>query len=181
MKKQTFEKGDRVFHYLKGWGEIVHLYSDNWEEVDDNYTVCVVRFESSEEIIHFTKYLATKMLSFTEYTLKGFTQERLTEQTEVLGLRDKLDNILKEYIRLFEEKHEVFFDYAVGDDLMGLLCFGDYLFAIHDIVYDIDNNLPKNLIFQWQDDSFDSITNPHHKKINLQSYARGLRFEHLNK
>ena len=76
MKKQTFEKGDRVFHYLKGWGEIVHTYSDNWEEVDDNYTVCVVRFESSEELEHFTKYLATKTLCFTEYTLQGFSQEK---------------------------------------------------------------------------------------------------------
>ena len=46
-----------------------------------------------------------------------------------MQLRNKLDNILKEYIRLFEEKHEVFFDYAVGDDLTGLLCFGDYLFT----------------------------------------------------
>ena len=177
MKKQTFEKGDRVFDYLKGWGEIVHLYSDNWEEVDDNYTVCVVKFDSSEGLEHYTKYLATKMLSFTEYTLHGFTKESV----RAMRLRDKLDNILKEYIRLFEEKHEVFFEYAVGDDLMGLLCFGDYLFTMRDIIYDIDNNLPKSLIFQWQDDSFDSITNPHHKKINLQSYARGLRFEDLNK
>ena len=80
-----------------------------------------------------------------------------------MKLRDKLDNILKEYIRLFEEKHEAFFEFAVGDDLMGLLCFGDYLFAIHDIVYDIDNDLPKNLIFQWQDDSFDSLKNPQHR------------------
>nr|DAN48265.1 MAG TPA: hypothetical protein [Caudoviricetes sp.] len=76
MKKQTFEKGDRVFDYLKGWGEIVHLYSDNWEEVDDNYIVCVVKFDSGEELEYFTKYLATKMLSFTEYTLQGFTQEK---------------------------------------------------------------------------------------------------------
>lgn len=44
-----------------------------------------------------------------------------------MQLRNKLDEILKEYIRLFEEKHEVLFDYAVGDDLTGLLCFGDYL------------------------------------------------------
>mgnify|MGYP003097006436 CR=1 FL=1 len=44
-----------------------------------------------------------------------------------MKIREKLDDILKEYIRLFEEKHEVFFDYAVGDDLMGLLGFGDYL------------------------------------------------------
>ena len=85
MKKQTFEKGDRVFDYLKGWGEIVHLYSDNWEEVDDNYTVCVVKFDSSKEIIHFTKYLATKMLSFTEYTLQGFTQEKPVNYEEYVG------------------------------------------------------------------------------------------------
>ena len=98
-----------------------------------------------------------------------------------MRLRDKLDSILKEYIRLFEEKHEVFFDYAVGDDLIGLLCFGEYLFNVRDVIYDIDNNLPKNLIFQWQDDTFDSIINPQCTKINLQSYAMGLRFEHLNK
>lgn len=98
-----------------------------------------------------------------------------------MKLRNKLDSTLKEYIRLFEEKHEVFFDYAVGDDLTGLLCFGEYLFTARDIIYDIDENLPKKLIFRWQDDSFDSIINPQHAKINLQSYARGLRFEDLNK
>lgn len=85
MKKQTFEKGDRVFHYLKGWGEIVHTYSDNWEEVDDNYTVCVVKFDSSEELQHFTKYLATKTLSFTEYTLQGFSQKRPANYEEYVG------------------------------------------------------------------------------------------------
>ena len=98
-----------------------------------------------------------------------------------MQLRDKLDNILKEYIRLFEEKHEVFFDYAVRDDLTGLLCFGDYLFTMRDVIYDIDNDLPKNLIFQWQDDSFDSLKNPQHREMNFQTYAMGLRFEHLNK
>ena len=92
MKKQTFEKGDRVFDYLKGWGEIVHTYSDNWEEVDDNYTVCVVRFESSEELEHFTKYLATKTLSFTEYTLKGFTQERPINYKDYVGKWGKFWN-----------------------------------------------------------------------------------------
>jgi len=84
-----FKVGDRVFDYLKGWGEIVHLYSDNWEEVDDIYTVCVVRFESSEELEHFTKYLATKMLSFTEYTLQGFTQEKPVNYEEYVGKRGK--------------------------------------------------------------------------------------------
>lgn len=98
-----------------------------------------------------------------------------------MKLRNKLDSILKEYIRLFEEKHEVFFEFAVGNDLTGLLGFGDYLFTTRDVIYDIDNDLPKNLIFQWQDDSFDSLKNPQHAKMNFQSYAMGLRFEHLNK
>ena len=98
-----------------------------------------------------------------------------------MKIREKLDDILKEYIRLFEEKHEVFCDCAVGDDLTGLLGFGDYLFTTRDIIYDIDNDLPKKLIFECQDDTFDCIINPQHAKINLQSYARGLRFEHLNK
>lgn len=98
-----------------------------------------------------------------------------------MKIREKLDDILKEYIRLFEEKHEVFFEFAVGDDLMGLLCFGEYLFTVRDVIYDIDNDLPKNLIFQWQDDSFDSLKNPQHREMNFQTYARGLRFEDLNK
>ena len=83
--KTIFKTGDRVFDYIKGWGEIVHTYSDNWEEVDDNYTVCVVKFDSSEELEHFTKYLATKMLSFTEYTLQGFTQEKPVNYEEYVG------------------------------------------------------------------------------------------------
>ena len=87
-----FKVGDRVFHYLKGWGEIVHTYSDNWEEVDDNYTVCVVKFDSSEELEHFTKYLATKMLSFTEYTLQGFTQEKPVNYEEYVGKWGKFWN-----------------------------------------------------------------------------------------
>ena len=85
MKKQTFKKGDRVFHYLKGWGEIVHTYSDNWEEVDDNYTVCVLKFDSNEKLQLFTKYLATKTLSFTEYTLQGFSQEKPVNYEEYVG------------------------------------------------------------------------------------------------
>ena len=96
MKKQTFEKGDRVFHYLKGWGEIVHLYTDNWEEVDDNYTVCVVKFDSSKELLHFTKYLATKMLSFTEYGFDDrFSQEKPVNYKEYVGKWGKFWDVTK--------------------------------------------------------------------------------------
>lgn len=84
MKKEieflTISKaGERLYTYTAIIGE----------EVDDNYTVCVVKFDSSKEIIHFTKYLATKMLSFTEYTLQGFTQEKPVNYEEYVGKRGK--------------------------------------------------------------------------------------------
>ena len=34
---------------------------------------------------NFTKYLATKTLSFTEYTLQGFTQEKPVNYEEYIG------------------------------------------------------------------------------------------------
>ena len=103
------------------------------------------------------------------------------QKKQQMKLRNTLDDILKEYIRLFEEKHEAFFEFAVEDDLMGIICFGDWYFNISDIIYDIDNDLPKNLIFKWQEDHINDDKNPERKVINLQSYARGLRFEDLNK
>ena len=70
-----------------------------------------------------------------------------------MGLRDKLDNVLKEYIRKFEKKHDCRFEYAVSDDLTGIISFGDiYFFHISDIIFDIDTNQPKGLIFEWIND-----------------------------
>ena len=97
-------------------------------------------------------------------------------------LRRELEETLMAYIRLFEEKHDVNLQYAVNDDIMGVLDFGDvYCFHIADVVYDIDHDLPKGLILQWAEDSIDDSKNPTRQTINLQSYAMGLRFEDLQK
>lgn len=93
-----------------------------------------------------------------------------------MGLRDKLNSVLKEYIRKFEEKHDCRFEYAVSDDLTGIISFGDiYFFHISDIIFDIDTNQPKGLIFEWMSDCAEN----QHKIINFRSYAMGLRFEDL--
>ena len=119
MKKQTFKKGDRVFHYLKGWGEIVHTYSDNWEEVDDNYTICVVKFDSSKEIVHFTKYLATKTLSFTEYKLQGFTQEKPVNYKDYVGKWGKFwDTAYKNTVIIAKLS-----SYLLGDGYRSFRCY----------------------------------------------------------
>ncbi len=88
-------------------------------------------------------------------------------------MRKKLDKILMDYIRKFEEKHEVVFYFAVNDDLMNILCFDPYYFNISDVIQDIDNDYPKGLIFDWHEDSVEF----HPKQINLESYVKGLRFE----
>ena len=97
-------------------------------------------------------------------------------------LRKEWEEILMGYIRKFEEKHDVELQYAVDDDIMGVLDFGDvYFFNTTDVVYDIDHDLPKGLILQWAEDSADDNKNPTRQTINLQSYAMGLRFEDLQK
>ena len=90
-------------------------------------------------------------------------------------MRKKLDKILKKYIKKFEKKHDCYFEYAVVDDLMGVICFGDVLFFdIADIIYDIDTKQPKGLIIDWL---YDSINQD--KYINFQSYSKGLRYEQI--
>ena len=64
--ENIFKKGDRVFDYTYGWGI-----------VDDNYDFTIrVKFDSiSNNTVLFWGILF-KTLSFTEYTLEGFSQER---------------------------------------------------------------------------------------------------------
>ena len=95
-------------------------------------------------------------------------------------LREELEEILKSYIRKFEAKHDVEMQYAVDDDITGVLDFDDvYIFDITDVIYDIDHDLPKGLILQWAKDSVDDSKNPTRQTINLHSYAKGLRYEDL--
>lgn len=92
-----------------------------------------------------------------------------------MGLRNKLDNVIKEYIRKFEKKHELEFEYAVSDDLMTALCFEDYFFGINDIIHCEDAKQPKHLILEWHDESVKNEG----LNINFQSWCMGLRFEQL--
>ena len=72
MKKETFKKGDRVYHTDFGWGVI--------EDIDncDSSLPLLISFDSGT-----SHYTPTKSVSFTEYTLQGFSQERPIELPEV--------------------------------------------------------------------------------------------------
>jgi len=84
----NFKKGDRVYHFQHGWGTV--------KKVDGIMSVIFT---------HGTvTFIEGRLLSFTEYTLKGFSQERPIELPEVGELclfrdSDSFDWVLREFIR----------------------------------------------------------------------------------
>ena len=65
-----FKVGDKVFHFSYGWGEILDLLSrDEWVKI---------RFKDNTY-----SFIGYNYISFTEYTLQGFSQERPIELPEV--------------------------------------------------------------------------------------------------
>ena len=97
MKKQTFEKGDRVFDIRFGWGTVV---DDNSGQI---YAVGV-QFDKddSQEVIFYTgdgkRNLGEEfpLLSFMEYTLQGFTQERPINYDDYVGKWGKFWAVIKD-------------------------------------------------------------------------------------
>ena len=63
-EKSVFKVGDKVYHFTHGWGII---------DVLDSF----VTVSFNDKKIHFNHN--TQLLSFTEYTLQGFSQERPIE------------------------------------------------------------------------------------------------------
>ena len=79
---ETYKVGDKVYHYDYGWGKVLE-YSDHGS------TPVKVNFPEVDATIWFTKdgrerhIQRVRVLSFTEYTLQGFSQERPIELPEV--------------------------------------------------------------------------------------------------
>jgi hypothetical protein len=84
MEKEIFKVGDRVFHFLCGWGTI--------KEIKDS----MIYIEFNGQKTHVSSN--NNLLSFTEYTLQGFSQERpiiLPEVGELCLVRDFKDSVWK--------------------------------------------------------------------------------------
>lgn len=71
MEKQIFKVGDRVYDINSGWGKVISVRSDL-------YPIRVDFASHSESYSKDGKYCMTMKatLSFTEYALEGFSQER---------------------------------------------------------------------------------------------------------
>ena len=86
MKKEIFRVGDKVFHIDYGWGVVIDFDA---EEVH-----VTINFKEDFNI----RYYELQGVSFTEYTLQGFTQERpivLPEVGELCLVRDSKNAVWK--------------------------------------------------------------------------------------
>jgi histidinol-phosphate/aromatic aminotransferase/cobyric acid decarboxylase-like protein len=86
--KTIFKVGDKVFDYQFGWGEVVAISGTDhpirviYDSIESGY------FYSKDG--EFRDKCINPTLSFTEYTLKGFSQERpeLPEKGDVVWVRN---------------------------------------------------------------------------------------------
>lgn len=123
-----FKVGDRVYDIRFGWGIVNFTYSMDWNKVQPEFLVCEVKFDKNKEPYNYTKKLATQMLSFTEYTLQGFSQERSMNYNEYIGKWGKFWDNDKNHIIL--DKLDSYIDNM----------FEDYSFKVKTLVIKILNH-----------------------------------------
>jgi hypothetical protein len=88
MSNQIFKEQDRVYHFLYGWGEVIKLLSNN------NQSWVRVQFDKQAKGFE-DNFRDGFLLSFTEYTLEGFSQDRpeeLPTKGQIVWVRDDKDD-----------------------------------------------------------------------------------------
>jgi len=79
--KTIFKEGDKVFDHLLGWGEVTEVDLALHYSVNVQYEKAIIRYTKDGRLskdFHPT-------LSFTEYTLEGFSQERPINYNDYVG------------------------------------------------------------------------------------------------
>lgn len=96
-------------------------------------------------------------------------------------LKEQYIFVCNEYVSKFCEKQDVDLDFWVSNEVGSVACFNsDFFFGMDEIRFDMDTNQPVGLIFKWQNDSIDAHFR-NEDTINYYSYAKGLRYEDINK
>lgn len=75
-----FKVGDKVFDIRWGWGEVVEHFKGDY----------LIKFHPTNPMLY--NEISIQMVSFTEYTLEGFSQERpedLPKKGQIVWGRDK--------------------------------------------------------------------------------------------
>lgn len=83
--KSIFRQGDRVYHFLYGWGDVIQIVTNN------NYLWVRVQFDDKPKDFQ-DNFKDGFLLSFTEYKLEGFSKERpeeLPKKGQIVWGRDE--------------------------------------------------------------------------------------------
>jgi len=97
---------------------------------------------------------------------------------KLLDLKKQYQFCCNEYAKKFANKQGLDQFYWIGDTIGEIASFNEeYFFSMDEIVYDIDNKCPKNLILQWQKDGIENADK--NIRINYRSYAMGLRYNNI--
>ncbi len=115
--KTAFKVGDKVFHICYGWGEVIKVDSDKRFGLTIMFNCKDVE---SEEYFSLDgkefEFDLRSILSFTEYTLQGFSQERPVELPKVGELCLVRDYNYEDWnLRMFLNYEKGFF-YTQGTD-----------------------------------------------------------------
>lgn len=83
-----------------------------------------------------------------------------------------VDKLLMEFC----EKHDLTYEFSVGNDSVDVFLISDYFFSLSDIYFDLKSNQPKGKIIEWYDYLLDNEV-----EISYYAYCKGLRKELLTK
>lgn len=88
-------------------------------------------------------------------------------------LKEQYKFVCEQYLQKFINKHNYEFTGWIGDEVGGIAVFIEqYFFNMDDIIYDVNNKLPKDMVFRWQDDNLEA---GYDSMINLHAYSKGMR------
>jgi len=90
-------------------------------------------------------------------------------------LSEQYEKSCNEYIKAFEKKQMMSFEFWVADNVGGVAGFGDLFFDFLDIKYDVDTEQPPYRIIEWSEHVLENQP----KFINYATYCKGLRFEDI--
>ena len=93
-----------------------------------------------------------------------------------MNLELEYKDLVMSYIREFEDKHTITFDFFVGKNVGQIAMFGDYYIDFDDIRLDIDKNVNESLFFEWYDITV-SRALEEKPTVNYESYVMGFRYE----
>ena len=83
-----------------------------------------------------------------------------------------VDRLLMEFC----EKHDLRYEFSVGEDSIDIFSISNYFFSLSDIYFDLKSNQPKGKIIQWYDYLLDNEI-----EISYYAYCKGLIKEQLSK